>query len=184
MIKIRFVITILAILLYEIPVFAMANKPIAANETHPITSLIGDWHAFQSNILNRTQQFNHYSDMSQKKWAALPTRLIGHWQTQSSDNQPGNQLQSDLNLSSDRSFTYKLVETTGKTRHQWQFSGDWEVKDSILMLRINRSNYPGEQKQDILAWRLLHVGNHRLLFVRAAAGQMVAMSRDAVPAAS
>jgi len=181
--KIRFAITTLAILSVLTPAFAMANKPIVANETHPITGLIGDWHAFQSNVLNRTQQFNHYSDMSQKQWAALPATLVGHWQTQSSNSQPGNQLQTDLNLGPDRTFTYKLVETMGTTRHQWQFSGEWEVKNDILLLLINRSNYPGEQKQDVLAWRLLHVGNHSLLFARSAAGQMVAMSRASVPAA-
>lgn len=178
--KIRFVITILAMLLYEIPVYAMANKPVIANEAHPITSLIGNWHAFRSNILSRTQLFNHYSDVSQKQWASLPVSLVGHWKTQSADSQAANQLQFDLNLGADRKFTYKLVEATGAKRQQWQFSGDWEVKNNILMLRINHSNYPGENKQDILAWRLLHVGHQRLLFVRTAAGQMVAMSRNTV----
>jgi len=172
-----FAVTIIAVLMHQAPALAMASEPATVNNSHPISSLIGDWGDFHTNILAKTKQYDKYSDITKQQLTALPTTLVGHWQSQSRSGKPGNRLQTELTLKPNKTFTYRFVALAGKSRQQWQFSGKWEEKSGILMLLIEQSTYPGEQKDDVLFWRLLHVDQHKLVYIRSGAGEMMAMTR-------
>jgi hypothetical protein len=170
-------ITTLVVLMYMSPVFAKANEPAVETDAHPISSLIGDWTQFRAGILDKTRQFNKYSDLKASELPLLPHSLIGRWQTETNPSTPGNRLHTKLTLNANHTFRYDLVALTGPLRQQWHFSGKWEVKNQILMLLIDHSTYPGEQVHDILFWRLLHVGGAKLVYVRSGADEMVAMTK-------
>lgn len=172
-----FAVTIFAVLMHQAPAIAKASEAAMTTNAHPISGLIGDWSTFRAGILDKTKQYDKYSDITNPQLASLPTTLIGHWQTQSRPDKPGNPLQTELSLKPNQTFTYQFVALTGNTRQQWQFSGRWEVKNGILMLLIDHSTYPGEEKHDILFWRLLHVGHSKLVYVRSGADEMMAMTR-------
>ncbi len=178
MIRQIFAITIIAVLMHQAPVFAKASEPAMVNNSHPISGLIGDWHSFRANILAKTKQYDKYSDITKQQLIELPTSLVGRWQTQSRPDKAGNPLQTGLVLRPDKTFTYQFVALAGKSRQQWQFSGRWEAKNGILMLLIEQSTYPGEQVHDVLFWRILHVSQHKLVYVRSGAGDMMAMTRS------
>lgn len=174
-----FAVTIFAVLMHQAPAFAKASEPAITTHSHPISSLIGNWPDFRASILDKTKQYDKYSDITNRQLAALPATLLGHWQMQSRPGTPGNRLQTKLTLKPNNLFTYQFVAVAGNTRQLWQFSGRWELKNRILMLLIDHSTYPGEQKHDVLFWRLLHVGQHKLVYVRSGAGDMMTLTRDA-----
>jgi hypothetical protein len=167
----------LAMLMHLHPAFASVSAAAPSSDAHPISSLIGDWSDLQKNILSKTKSYNKYSDIKLSQVAALPQALVGTWRKQSNPAKPGYQLETRLNLAADNKFTYQLVIMSGDSRQEWDYSGDWEVKDKILMLLIDHSTYPGEDKHDVLFWRLLHLGKSKLVYVKSGANELFAMNR-------
>lgn len=174
-----FSIITIAMLMHLNPAFATLSKAASVSDAHPISSLIGDWSDFRANILTKTKRYDKYSDINETQVAALPKTLVGTWQMQSNPAKPGYQLHTELKLAPDNQFAYKYVVMAGDTRQEWDFSGHWEVKDQILMLLIDRSTYPGEDKNEVLFWRLLHLGKSKLVLVKTGANEMLALTRAA-----
>jgi hypothetical protein len=172
-----FVTIVFAVLMYQPPAFAKASEPVMAPDAHPISGLIGDWPEFRAGILDKTKQYDKYSDITQRQTSALPTTLVGYWQMVSRPNKPGDQFQTVLTLKANNTFRYEYTALADHSRQQWQFSGQWEVKNRILMLLIDHSTYPGEQPHDILFWRILHVSHAKLVYVRSGANELMAMTR-------
>jgi hypothetical protein len=176
--KIILAMTSLAFLMHLGPALAKPGEYALANDKHPISSLIGDWPKLRAGILDQTKQYDKYSDIKDSQISALPRILIGRWQTQTHTTKAGNQLHNTLDLEANHEFSYHFVALTGTTRQAWDFSGTWEVKNRILMLLIQHSSYPGEQKHDILFWRLLHADHAKLVYVRTDSRELVAMIRE------
>ena len=170
-------IVTLVVLMHLTPVFALASKAATPIDAHSISNLIGDWSEFRTNILSKTKHYDKYSDINDSQIATLAKTLVGTWRMQSNPAKPGYQLHTELDLTADNKFAYKYVVMTGDTRQEWDYSGHWEVKDQILMLLIDHSTYPGEDKHEILFWRLLHLDNSKLVFVKTGANELVAMNR-------
>ena len=177
--KLILTVVSLAALLHLAPVYARSSEPRLTSEAHPISSLIGDWHQFSSGIMQKTRKYDKDSDILDSQLTGLPRALIGTWRTQSQPAKPGNLLQTELTLKANHKFNYRYVVLTGAMQQAWTFAGTWEVKNRILMLLIQHTSYPGEQKDDILFWRLLHVGASRLVYVRTGADEKVALTRGA-----
>lgn len=176
--KLIFAIASLAVLMHLVPACAKASEPSVVDAAHSISDLIGDWNYFRHGILQKTKQFDKYSDIRDSQLATLPHTLVGSWSTESHPNISGYQMQSGLSLHADNTFNYDYVVLSGNIRQVWGFSGHWEVKNRILMLLIEHSTYPGEQKHDVLFWRLLHVGDGELVYVRSGTKQLVSMTKE------
>lgn len=173
-----FAIITLFTLMYLNPALAEISQATLATGSHPISGLIGDWYQFRANLLAKTKQYDKYSDIKDNQVSALPGRLVGSWRMQSNPKKPGYQLHAKLNLKANNTFTYQYQMVAGPTLQEWDFSGQWDEKNKILMLLIDKSTYPGEEKHDILFWRLLHIGKSRLVYVKTGADKMFAMKRS------
>jgi hypothetical protein len=182
--KLIFAITTLAVLMHLNPAFAKASEPSLDIDAHPISGLIGDWDQFRTSILDKTKRYDKYNDIAASQFATLPNRLVGQWRAVSSPSKPGNQLQTELTLNANHKFKYQYAALTGNLRQEWDFSGRWEVKNQILMLLIDQSSYPGEQRHDILFWRVLHIGDSKLVYVRSGADEMVALRKGTLKSGS
>jgi hypothetical protein len=169
----------LVLLLHLNPAFASVSKAAMAADTHPISGLIGDWSYFRAGLLSKTKRYDKYSDIKPSQLSALPKILVGIWHMQSNPSKPGYQLRAVLDLKANNKFSYKYVVLTGRTQQEWDFSGHWEENNQILMLLIDHSTYPGEERNDILFWRLLHLGNSKLVYVKTGSDEMIAMTRAA-----
>jgi hypothetical protein len=170
-------ITTLVVLVHLTPAYAEASEPVLAAGAYPISGLIGDWPKFRSAILAKTKRYDRYSDIMTGAVRSLPKSLQGTWRMASNRNKPGYRQHALLRLGPNQKFSYKYVVTAGKSQQEWDLSGQWEEKNRILMLLVDHSSYPGVEKNQILFWRLLHVDQAKLLFVRSGADEMVAMTR-------
>jgi hypothetical protein len=172
-----FLIVSLAMLITQVPAFATVRQTAAVHELHPISSLIGDWEYFRSHILAKTRRYDAYSDINPRQLTGLDKTLVGRWHRQSNPMKPGYRLRTQLELTADHQYRYQYVVMSGDARQEWHFSGRWEVKDQILMLLIQHSTYPGENEHAVLFWRVLHLGQTRLVLVKTGANEMLAMTR-------
>lgn len=173
-----FGITILAVLTYINPAYAKAREVTVKSAEQPIAGLINDWHQFRASLIARTSQFNKYNDIKASQLATLPQALVGKWNMRKHHDNSGYKLSAVLDLRKNHKFSYFYQVRTGSSQQQFSFSGNWEVKNQILILLINQSNYPGEARHDVLFWRILHIGNANLVYVRSSADQLQAMIRQ------
>jgi len=175
--NIIFGITILAFMLHFVPASAKAEELPSANN-HPISGLIADWHQFRDKLLSKTQKFDRDDVLHNAQLTRLPERLIGRWRI--SERQPGGyDLQTVLQLQPDHHFSYRYRVMAGTRQDQWHFSGRWELRNQILMLLIDNSNYPGKPVHQVLFWRLLRLGDSRLVYVRTGSEKLSTMTRMA-----
>lgn len=171
-----FGITLLALMLHFPLASAKASEPAPPDNSHPISGLIGDWHQFRAGILKKTEKYNQDAVINYNLQSRLPEKLIGKWQIQI--RQPyGYSLKTILNLNKDHRFKYQYFIKTDSEQERWMFSGRWEVRNQILMLQIDKSNYPGRTTNQILFWRLLKLGNSRLVYVRTGSDKMSTLTR-------
>lgn len=173
-----FGIMILAVLTHIDPASAKAREVTVTNAAQPIAGLIDDWSQFRAGIIARTSRYDKYNDIKPGQLASLPQRLVGKWNMVNRHDHSGYKIHAVLDLKKDHRFSYHYLFKAGSSLQHWAFSGQWEVKNQILMLLIKQSNYPGEASDDVLFWRLLHIGNTRLVYVRTGADQMQAMTRQ------
>jgi len=173
--NIIFGITILAFLLPFAAARTRAGEPPSADK-HPISGLIADWHRFRNELLSKTQKFDRDDVLRNLQLSRLPERLVGSWRI--SERQPdGYALQTVLQLQPDHHFSYRYRIKAGTRQDQWHFSGRWELRNQILMLLIDNSNYPGKPVHQVLFWRLLRLGDSRLVYVSTGSEKLSAMTR-------
>jgi hypothetical protein len=171
-----FGITILAFLLHFAPASAKAGESLAVDNQHPISGLIADWHQFRAQLLSKTHQFDRVDLIHDGDLSRLPERLIGGWE--GNQQEPGGyQLQTVLRLQRDHRFSYDYRISSGARQERWTFSGRWELRNQILMLLIDRSNYPGKQVHQVLFWRLLRLADSKLVYVRTGSKKLSALTR-------
>lgn len=175
--NVLFGITILAALLYLNPAFAKA-RDVTVMSPPPVTALINDWSQFRAGILAKTSKYNKYDAIRPSQLPSLASSLIGKWKMENRHDDSGYRLHAVLELAPDRHFIYTYQVKTGSSLQHWRYSGRWQLKNQILVLLIDNSNYPGEAKGDVLFWRLLQIGHSKLVYVRSGADELQAMTRS------
>jgi hypothetical protein len=176
--NILFGITILAVLTHMDPAFAKAQEVTVTRAAQPISALIDNWGQFRAGIIAKTRQYNRYNHIKPGQLATLPQALVGKWNMVNRRDHSGYRLRAVLDLNKRHHFRYTYQVKAGGTLQHWAFSGRWDVKNQILMLLIDKSNYPGEASHDVLFWRLLQIGHSKLVYVRSGADQLQAMTRQ------
>lgn len=176
--NIIFGITILAVLTQINPAYANAKAVTVNNAGQAITGLIGDWSQFRAGIIAKTSRYDKYNDIKPGQLATLSQTLVGKWNMVNRHDHSGYRIHAVLDLKKNHHFTYHYQLMAGGSRQHWRFSGHWDVKNQILVLLINQSTYPGEAPHDVLFWRLLQIGNGKLVYVRSGADRMQAMMRQ------
>lgn len=170
-------ITLLAVLTQFSPAHANVSTQSSGQRHLPVTGLIGDWAQFQAGILAKTSQYDRYNSIRPDQVAQLPQTLIGKWTLHDAHDGSGYRIHAVLALKPDHRFVYHYRIRSGAEQDAWHYSGQWQVKNRILVLLIKRSDYPGEAVDDVLFWRLLRVGQHSLVYVRSGVNRMQAMTR-------
>jgi len=168
--------SILAIIMHFTPAAARAGEPALADNAHPISGLIADWQRFRAGILAKTRKFDPDDVIRADHLSSLPESLIGNWKLDKHQTS-GYVLHTVLQLKRDHRFHYHYQVKAGSVEDKWGFSGRWEVRNQILMLLIDKSNYPGKAAHQVLFWRLLKLDKSKLVYVRAGSGTLSSMTR-------
>lgn len=81
-----------------------------------------------------------------------------------------------LDVESSHHFSYMYqIKAEGSSQH-WAYSWRWALKNQTLMLLLDKSNYPGENKDDVLVRHLLQIGHSKLVYVRSGADELQVMT--------
>lgn len=170
-----FGIIILAFLL-PFPLASVRAGAPAVDNYRPISGLIGDWQQFRASLLSKTQKYNQDDVINNKRLSRLSDRLIGSWQMQE-QQADGYRLRTVLQLQRNHRFSYHHRIMSAADQDTWKFSGRWELRNHILMLLIDKSNYPGRTPHQILFWRLLRLDNSKLVYVRTGSDKLSTLTR-------